>query len=206
LSDTTLISPDEVRRFMGHFHSHAKGAVEGIEKPGFLQLICIDPRTCKPFSGGRFEVGDVDGMAKAAIEYAADANVYVEPRTIAENVPLERRGTEAETRAVFAFVLDRDDDKGKFGTSNATPSMVVETSPGNEHDWYFLDKPLSWNARRDWCGDARAHWFGLCNRQANPAIQSRGNTQLPRSEEGRARTRYCVDADRRLHGDCQGRG
>src|SRR5262249_47632844 len=70
----------------------------------------------------------------------AGHNVYIEGRTVREDLRGNGRGTLAETRAVFALVIDSDADKGMGWTPTPTtrPSMTVETSPGNFQFWFFL--------------------------------------------------------------------
>src|SRR5262249_38379335 len=42
-----------------------------------------------------------------------------------------------------ALVRDSDRDKGRAGTLEVIASLVVESSPGNSHDWIFLPPGLS---------------------------------------------------------------
>jgi hypothetical protein len=70
-------------------------------------------------------------------------NVYVEARSVRPGRPDERgRGKIESTIGCFAFVVDRDGDRGKSGHVNGDASVVVETSPGNFHEWLFLDRAL----------------------------------------------------------------
>src|SRR5215469_17014893 len=70
-------------------------------------------------------------------------NVYVEARTVRPGRPCERgRGKIDSTIGCFAFVVDRDGDRNKAGHVNGDASAVVETSPGNSHEWLFLDRAL----------------------------------------------------------------
>src|SRR5262249_22788548 len=51
--------------------------------------------------------------------------------------PTERgRGKIESTIGCFALVVDRDGDRGKAGYVNGA------TSPGNSHEWLFLDRAL----------------------------------------------------------------
>src|SRR5215218_8666327 len=52
-------------------------------------------------------------------------------------------GQAEDTRAVFAFVVDSDADKGEPARLPTEPTMIVETSPGNFHFWYFLEKAIT---------------------------------------------------------------
>src|SRR4051794_3936612 len=132
-----------VRTFLDIIHQQAARALEDFDQRGSLQLVCIDPSSGVT-AWTRFEIGDVDGMVQAALA-AADRgqNVYLEPRTIAEDVPATLRGDRDATCGVFALVVDRDGDKGQGGHLTADPSLVVETSPGNAHAWFFLERALT---------------------------------------------------------------
>src|SRR4051812_23553215 len=106
-----LVDTAEVRAFMELVHAQAARALEGATRPGVLQLVSIHP------SGGsavstRFAIGQIDRMVEAAIDDAqAGTNVYIETRTTAHTGT--GRGRTADTRGVFAFVVDADADKGK---------------------------------------------------------------------------------------------
>ena len=94
-------------------------------------------------------------MTKAAIINAeAGRNVYIEGRTVTPGLRPEERGKIGATVGVFAFVIDRDADRGKAGRLiNGDASAVVETSSGNTHEWLFLSRALSATAAKD-------HWHG----------------------------------------------
>src|SRR5215207_3432218 len=138
-----LVDEATVGKFLGVIHEQAASALNGAPRPGLLQLTRLSPHDKDIVISGRFEIGDVDGMMRAALaDASAGHNVYVEPRTIAENTPPHARGTIEHTRGVFAFVIDSDADKGKAGRLTSAPSLEVETSPGNRHQWLFLDQAL----------------------------------------------------------------
>ena len=133
-----LVDADEVRRFCALLHERAATALTGVDDPtAVIQLCRMLPDEVRMLSQG-FRVGDAAHMAEAAIDYAsAGFNVYVEGRTVRPGD--HRRGTAAETRGVFALVVERDGDTGKAGLPlPGEPSAVVETSPGNSHEWLFL--------------------------------------------------------------------
>jgi hypothetical protein len=105
-----------------------------------LQLLRIHPLDGKAVTT-RFQIGDVDGMTKAALaDAAAGHNAYIEPRALRPGT--RGRGKAEDTVGVFALVVDGDADKGRAGSLDLLPSLVVETSPGNRHLWLFLDRAL----------------------------------------------------------------
>jgi hypothetical protein len=63
-------------------------------------------------------------------------------RTVRPGLRGKKRGSKADTVAVFALVQDSDADKGAAGVSFVT-SFIVESSPGNEHRYIFLPPDLS---------------------------------------------------------------
>ncbi|PVE26434.1 hypothetical protein DC522_01335 [Microvirga sp. KLBC 81] len=137
------IQADEatVRAFLTTLHAHAASAFEGASDPGYLQLVVVHPAV-EGATPTRFAIGDIDGMVRACLDYAASGhNVYVEARTVPKAT--KGRGLTADTRGVFAFVIDSDNDKDQAGHVNAQPSLIVETSPGNRHLWFFLDQALT---------------------------------------------------------------
>lgn len=141
----TRLIPDEteVRAFCEAIHAQARSAFDGVANPGLLQMFRINPEVEKDTRIFRFTIGDVDGMtAQAVADAKAGYNVYVEGRTVKPTLSRNSRGTAAfDTIGVFALVVDSDGDKGKGATAPALePSMIVESSPGNEHHWYFLDR------------------------------------------------------------------
>lgn len=134
-------NPDVVRAFCGVIHTAAATATEGMYRLGMLQLVRIHPAGGGAFAQ-RFQIGQVEPMAAQAIRDAdAGFNVYVEARTVSETAT--GRGNAAATRGVFGFVIDADEDKGRAGILEAQPSLVVETSPGNRHQWFLLDRALT---------------------------------------------------------------
>ena len=139
---TDLIDEATIRKFLEALHTRAAGALDGVDPPGVLNL-------CNQLPDDRmytqpFELGDVDGMVEAAIRNTkAGRNVYVESRTVRPGHP-DDRGKIGATVGVFAFVIDRDADTGKAGHPlSGYPSVAVETSPHNYHQWLFLDRALN---------------------------------------------------------------
>jgi hypothetical protein len=130
-----------VRRFANILHAQAARALAGADRPGLLQLVRVHSSHTGAVPS-RFPIGDVDRMVEAAVGDAASGhNVYVEARTVERTA--HGRGRAANTRGVFAFVVDSDADIGKTAALSIQPSLVVETSPGNQHLWLFLDRALT---------------------------------------------------------------
>ena len=139
--------------FLALLHEHAATALDGVAMPGVMNL-------CQflPDSGFdtvfRFPVGDISGMTEQTVADArAGFNVYVEGRTVRPGLDRRVRGAAADTVGVFALVIDSDADKGKAGQSRLAPSLVVETSSGNSHQWLFLDRAIH-HAKATALGDA----------------------------------------------------
>lgn len=132
---------EAVRAFFEAFHSMAATALDGARDPGMVQLVRIHPADEKALVE-QFPLGDIEGMTQRAVMHAgAGFNVYVEPRTVGR-IEKGERGKISDTRGVFAFVIDADNDKGKGGSSTAEPTLAVETSPGNAHHWLGLARAL----------------------------------------------------------------
>ena len=77
------------------------------------------------------------------------------------------RGKLEDTAALFAYVGDRDGDKNKFGSEFVAPTITVETSPGNAHHWYALDRALAAKDAQNF-GVAIRATLGADNNSANP--------------------------------------
>ena len=139
-----LIDETAIRKFTEVLHARAAAALAEIDRPGVLQLCSLAPDD-RSLCTQAFCVGDVDAMTKAAvINVKAGRNVYVEGRTVTPGLRPEERGKIDATVGVFAFVVDRDADRGKAGRSiNGDASAVVETSSGNTHEWLFLSRALN---------------------------------------------------------------
>ena len=162
LSHSDLINADEARKFLTLLHSRAAAALSHMRRPGVLQLVSIAPDD-RGMSISPFAIGDIDSMLKAAlINAGAGKNVYVEARSVRPGRPTERgRGKLESTIGCFALVIDHDADTGKAGHINGADTTVVETSPGNFHEWLFLyraldageAKPLGEMIRKAACAD-----------------------------------------------------
>lgn len=141
MSDGGAITPDRavVRAFVERIHAAAAAAFVGVSQPGMLQLVRIHP-ALEDTVTSRFAIGEIDFMTDEAVRQSdAGFNVYIEGRTVAKNAS---RGKLSDTIGVFGYVIDADADKGKAGHTPVQPSLVVETSPGNLHNWLLLDKAL----------------------------------------------------------------
>ena len=91
----------------------------------------------------RFNIGDAAAMTILAITDARNGhNVYIEGRLVRRGLTGKERGKLNDTFAVFAFVIDGDADKNKEGNVTASPTLAIETSPGNYQLWYVLDRSL----------------------------------------------------------------
>jgi Family of unknown function (DUF5906)/RepB DNA-primase from phage plasmid len=130
-------NPATVREFVAAISERCAGL------DGLLQLTRIHPADGK-LAWTRYATDDIGRMVEAAIADAeAGHNVYCEPRVIRRDTPPGERGDARYTAAVFALVVDSDGWKNKACDPRLVPSMVVETSPGSHHFWYFLDKPIA---------------------------------------------------------------
>lgn len=133
-----------MRRFFEIYHERAAHAFRGVERPGVINLCRLYHGDETALRHERFAIGDVDGMTAAAVGHARSGhNVWSEVRTVRSGLSGGSRGSKSDTVGVFALVIDADADKGKGGTVPLKPTMTVESSPGNFHHWYFLDRALS---------------------------------------------------------------
>jgi hypothetical protein len=134
---------DQVTIFMKALHEMAAGAIGDAERPGYLQLSYLVPDGKMILT--RHKIGAVDECVQMAVSYAdSGQNVYVEGRTIKPETARGIRGDAADTEWVFAFVIDADADKAKgFDLGEIQPTMTVESSPGNHHFWFFLEKAIA---------------------------------------------------------------
>jgi hypothetical protein len=89
----------------------------------------FDERVAVP---SRFQLDDIEHMVQTALsDAAAGHNVYIEARTVRQDLKGNKRGELEDTVWVLGLVIDSDADKGKAGNITAKPSLAVETSPGN---------------------------------------------------------------------------
>ena len=134
-----------VQRFLQIISTQAARACSNLASPGYLQISKVHPDDDRLSVSGRFSLADVDGMTAAAVADAESGhNTHIEARTVQARTP--GRGKISHTVGVFALVIDSDADTGKAHESTSKmlkPSMTVETSVGNCHDWYFLTRAIS---------------------------------------------------------------
>jgi hypothetical protein len=145
---------DDVREFLTVVTAQATAALKGFHDPGVLQLCRLHPTKDddedEELVPTRYRIDDVERMIHVAMgDCAAGHNVYVEIRTVRADLTGRRRGSLDDTRWVFALVVDSDGDTGKGWVPTLTPSMTVETSPGNSQYWYFLEIAVDAKTGRD---------------------------------------------------------
>lgn len=144
-TDTTPeTNPAEVRRFLETFTTLVKAATEGMTNPGLLQIGQVHPLDENSYVPTRYKLGDVERMIKDAIAFSdAGHNVYIESRTVRTGLRVKQRGKIEDTVAVFALVADDDGDKDEATEAlPIEPTLLVESSPGNTHPWFFLTKAV----------------------------------------------------------------
>jgi hypothetical protein len=139
----------EVREFIATIVAQARAATKDIKDPGILQLIQAHPLDdYNDVVIYRYELNDpdlIEHMTKDAVAMSeAGHNCYVEGRTVRRGLRGKQRGTLEETAAVFALVVDSDAEKGKGWTPTVPTCLVVETSPGNAHFWFFFERAIGW--------------------------------------------------------------
>jgi hypothetical protein len=90
-------------------------------------------------------------MIQTAVDDCANGhNVYLEALTVRADLTGRKRGSLADTRGVFALVVDSDGDMDKAWTPETIiPSMTVTTSPGNFQYWYFLEIAVDGETGKD---------------------------------------------------------
>jgi hypothetical protein len=143
-----LTTPDkrEIREFVETIAAQARAATKGLSDPGVWQMVLVHPATDSVETIYRYALDDpnlVERMTSDAVNASeAGHNVYIEARTVRRGLGAKQRGGLKDTVAVFALVVDSDIDKGKAWTPTVPVSLVVETSPGNAHDWFFLEQAV----------------------------------------------------------------
>src|SRR5215471_9375515 len=122
-------TPDkrEVREFFATVTAQAKAATKHIieegKYPGLLQIALVHPADEKISGIYRYELDDpglIERMTSDAVAGSDSGhNVYIEGRTVRRGVGAKQRGGLEDTIAVFALVVDSDNDKGKAWTPTA---------------------------------------------------------------------------------------
>jgi hypothetical protein len=136
----------QVHEFVATYIAQARTATGDLEQPGVLQILLIDPAN-EDVSIRRYHLDDAsvaEKIAKDAISASRrGCNVYAEARTVRPDLKGKNRGKAEDTIAVFALTVDSDADKGLAWTPTVPVSLTVETSPGNAHHWFFLEKAVT---------------------------------------------------------------
>lgn len=139
---TIQVDEPTVREFVQIISGHVTKLIDGRPIRGVLQLSSLHPAS-KKLVPSRFRPDDVDTIIAAAMGAAsAGSNVYLEPRLVRPDLQGSARGGLSDTILAYAVVIDSDSDKGRGGAILARPSLVIETSRGNFHYWYFFDRPV----------------------------------------------------------------
>jgi hypothetical protein len=144
-------APDIIREFLAIVVEQVDHAFRG-EPRGHLQLYRINPTDESISVSGRYLPNDLEPMARTAeMEARNGHNVSVETRLVRADLKGYSRGRIEDTTGVFALVVDSDADMGRAGAlpDGIVPSLVVETSPGNQHRWLFLEQALAPAAAHD---------------------------------------------------------
>ena len=144
MSTADLIDPVAVRKHISMVHEHAAAAIYGLRhsRPVVLQLCSRAPDDSR-FCTSAYNIGDVEHMTvDALIDAEAGKNCFVEPRLVRPSKFASERGGFGDTMAVFALVGDSDSDTNKPFTAKLPASALIETSPDNEHRWYFLNRAI----------------------------------------------------------------
>jgi hypothetical protein len=140
---TATVHASTVREFLQIISDQAKAATAGLERPGLLQMSRLHPGS-ETLVPSRYAIGDVERMVRDAItDSEAGHNVYIEGRTVREDLRGNGRGKLEDTRAVFSLTIDSDADKGMGWSPTVPVSMTVATSPGNFQYWLFLRQAVS---------------------------------------------------------------
>jgi hypothetical protein len=91
-----------------------------------------------------FKIGDVEAMTAAILQLSGEQyrNVYA-PLAVFKNLPVGKKGTEADIVAVLGLVPDFDDaDAARWRERLPLPaSYVLETSAGRFQAFNLFDKP-----------------------------------------------------------------
>jgi hypothetical protein len=136
-----------VRKFLKLLHSRAAAALSHLRRPGVVQTVSASPDD-RGVAFAVFAIGDVDRMAEAVLIDARNGrNTYIETRSTRPGRPKERRsgrGKADATIGTFAICIDSDSDRGRAAHIDGG-ATVVETSPGNQHLWLFLERALNAN-------------------------------------------------------------
>jgi hypothetical protein len=146
-----IVSPpkfdrDVIEQHFAYLH-HAAGRANVPDGKLVLAIFGEDPDTREKFAKARhFEIGDVDGMTNAAMEFDGipHRNVYAPMAIMRPDLAPTAKGREVDVLCVLALVIDGDADKGRERPTAPLPAnYIVESSAGNCQEFLFLDKPLT---------------------------------------------------------------
>jgi hypothetical protein len=144
-----LLTPDPimVREFFEAFTALANLSLAGHPPPGLLQMSRVHPND-NDLVPTRYKLDSADLIDRlvhdAVTDSAAGHNVYIEGRLVRFSLRGKKRGELEDTVCVFALVVDSDADKNLAWAPSAGifPTLVVETSPGNQQHWFFFKEAL----------------------------------------------------------------
>lgn len=123
-------------------------AAQSIDGKLVLSSFGENPQTGKKLTPKvqHFDIGDVEGMAKAAIGLASEPhrNVYMPLSVMRSDLPENGKGTEQDIVAVLGYVADFDNGLGADYLKRCPlkPSYALETSPNNIQAGFILEKPI----------------------------------------------------------------
>lgn len=136
---------DAIRAHMQMLHGLASMA--NVDGKLVLAVFAEDPTTGRKMTETvrHFKIGDIDGMTAdvLAFKHHPHANIYAPFAIMRPDLPLKKKGGEADVLRVLALVGDLDADTGKFGALPLPAPYVVETSPGNTQAVYPLHRAIS---------------------------------------------------------------
>ena len=147
--ETIGVEIDDVREFLTIITTLAKTAFAGEDKPGVLQLTRLHPTDAQErLVPSQFMIDDdVERMVSLAVSDSKSGhNVYLEGRTVREDLRGQGRGTFEDTAWVWGFVVDSDADKGMGWDPTVKITVKVATSPGNFQYWLIMRQAV--NAER----------------------------------------------------------
>jgi len=138
----------EAIRFLRIIIAQARRATRGKRNVGCLQ-VCTLSGDDTVFAWKRFRFYQSDDLIAHALRQGElGRNVFIEGRTIRRDA--RWRGKRHETCWVFALVVDSDGDKGRAWAGDVKASLVVETSPPNNRQfWFLLDEAITAEEARE---------------------------------------------------------
>jgi hypothetical protein len=144
--ETIGVEIDDVREFLHIIVTQARAALAGVDRPGVLQLTRLHPTDAQErLVPSRFMINDdVERMVSLAVSDSKSGhNVYLEGRTVREDLRGQGRGTFEDTAWVWGFAVDSDADKGMGWDPTVKITVKVTTSPGNFQYWLFLRQAVN---------------------------------------------------------------